>query len=160
MVQKVIIALCLLYASASVGQSIERDVISPFGGMYSAAGKTAVLNLGEPGTRFYESTSTTVLEGFVQPDTLFLTSVPEALSFTFLSYPSPFSESFTLRFGAPVSGSLVVRDALGKIVYTARIISQREVIVNSFDWCSGFYLLSVLKDDAAQPVLSKMIKLD
>ncbi len=114
-VKTVLTITTILFSLTSISQSVERFVVSPFGGGTASGAYYLDDNMGEAVIERYNDGIVFVGQGFVQPDSTGALTTKEIIKELGATvFPNPATTSFTITLeGSNTISSLIVKDASG-----------------------------------------------
>ncbi len=143
------IIFCLL-VSLVVEKVNAQSVTASAGAFATFSGGSMTWTLGEVVTDTYSPSGYFFTQGFNQPDTAFVTALPNDLSVAdIFIYPNPVAENLVVDFSA-VNGKYLaeVLDMQGKILRKEFIAEDKKQLQISFStYADGIYMLSIINTE-------------
>ncbi len=126
-----------------------QSVVASAGAFTAFSAGSVAWTLGEVITDTYSSANNFFTQGFNQPDTAFVTAVPNSSSTTVSIYPNPVAENLVVDFST-VSGKYLVEvlDMQGQILRKEFTAADKKQLQISFsEYADGIYLLSIINTE-------------
>ncbi len=146
-----ILLTVVLLSQAGFSQSLERSVISSVGGSWTNGSTFAMdYTVGEVMVSTLNSANNFLTQGFQQPFSTMVVSVPEESSEQALIYPNPVVSDFQIQLVSPDQGDyqVMVYDMLGQLVSssTTRLAEQSAGIITTdvSSFSTGNYFVRVV----------------
>ncbi len=156
-------ALLLFLFSTVKSQTIERSVLSPFGGSYKAGSYQLHSNAGEPIIEYSITDSAIIIQGFIQPNNSGPTAIwkDDFVKSEFSIYPNPTNSEFTIRFDKfkPGPYKIQITNSLGALLYSSCDSFNLFHQISANHWDSGIYFVNVFFENNINNACYKLIKI-
>jgi len=140
-----------------VAQTMERQLVTPFGGTSTTATLYVHSSVGEPVAATYESTNTNTISGLQQPVSWLFTDIAIAPANipAFAIYPNPASDYTILE--SSLEGTYQLLDEAGKLLQQGNLAANKNRIeLNELP--AGAYLLRVVPKGNHPPMTYKLLR--
>ena len=138
-------ALACIFQSANA-QSSPQTVIGSAGTFTSFTGGSIAWTIGEVITETYSPSGYFFTQGFHQPDTAYLTLVPDLSSQNISIYPNPVVNNLMIDLSL-TNGFYKIElfDMQGKLVRKeGTLMHQKQLVIPFYELANGIYLLNII----------------
>ncbi|MDA3891460.1 MAG: T9SS type A sorting domain-containing protein [Salinivirgaceae bacterium] len=156
------ILFCLFICTSSglFAQKIIRQSINPFGSSFSNSDISISQTAGQSsivGNSFLGD-GKAIRQGFQQPKISTRTLYHSELELTISVYPNPFQETFYLELdGQDISVLFNLSNALGQVVFSSNLITNKEYSFNQSNLSPGIYFISIYNMNNHSRLITKKI---
>lgn len=148
--KKILLLICLILWIAipsNQAQSVKRQCVSSYGATAATGNAVLMQTVGQPyHTTASSGNSTAVLQGFQQPVTFKVETIPPGpfKNLALAVFPNPASYSVTLQSDEQIENAFIeVTDLNGKVIVSEQVKQFQTHGLSCGEWGNGTYLITV-----------------
>lgn len=152
------------FSAITKAQSTIPDVIATDGGYDTSSVGSISYTIGEPISETFSTTNNILTQGFQQPTTVVVTSIPEISSDgNIFAYPNPVSADLILDFAKMNEGDYTIEiiDMVGKLISKSNLKINASVFIekiNLSNYDNGVYIFKITNTNNASIKSFRIIK--